>query len=124
MIIAFALLAVGLAAVVVIMGQGQYHNSLSDKNDIALTLAKERLESIRNKPYSSVIAVPVPTAFDVPNPNYTVYPEYTEYYYQILVTTFGALPGQIKDVIVNVSYKIPGQTTNPVVSLETYVGNY
>jgi hypothetical protein len=111
---AFALLAVGLAEVVVIMGQGQTQDTASGKNVVALTLAKEQLESIKNLPYAGVNSVAL-TNYGAP---------YTDYAYQVVVTPVGALPGQIKDVTVTVSYVLAAQSINPKISLETYIGNY
>ena len=111
---AFALLAVGLAEVVVIMGQGQSQDTASGKNVVALTLAKEQLESIKNLPYAGVNPVAL-TNFGAP---------YADYSYQVFVTPVGVFPGQIKDVNVTVSYALAAQTTNPKISLETYIGNY
>lgn len=110
---AAALLAVGLAEVVVIMGEGQFHNNLAKMNTIALGLAKERLESTKNLPYAGVNTVPI-TVYTAP---------YLDYSYQVFVTPVGALPGQIKDVVVSVSYSAAKGTTNSV-NLETYIANY
>lgn len=110
---AAALLAVGLAEVVVIMGEGQFHNNLAKMNTIALGLAKERLESAKNLPYASVNNVPI-TVYAAP---------YLDYSYQVFVTPVGALPGQIKDVVVRVSYSAVKGTTNSI-NLETYIANY
>ncbi len=112
-IFAFALLAVGLAEVVIIMGEGQSHSKLAKMNTIALGLAKGQMESIKNLPYAGVIAVPV-TAYAAP---------YLDYSYQIFVTSIGGLPGQIKDVVVRVSYNASKGITNSI-NLETYVANY
>jgi hypothetical protein len=96
------------------MGEGQYHDSLSGKNSIALTLAQERMESIKNLSFANVNPVAL-TSYAAP---------YVDYSYQVVVTPIGALPGQIKDVVVSVSYVAAKQATNPVTRLETYVGNY
>ncbi|MDD5260198.1 MAG: prepilin-type N-terminal cleavage/methylation domain-containing protein [bacterium] len=112
-IFALALLAVGLAEVVIIMGEGQSHSKLAKMNTIALGLAKEQMESIRNLPYAGVNPVPA-TAYAVP---------YLDYSYQVFVTSVGSLPGQIKDVVVRVSYTASKGITNSI-NLETYVANY
>lgn len=110
---ALALLAVGLAEVVVIMGEGRFHNNLNRMNTIALGLAKERLESTKNLPYAGVNPV-ASTVYAAP---------YLDYSYQVFVTPVGIMPGQIKDVVVRVSYSAAKATTNSI-NLETYIANY
>jgi prepilin-type N-terminal cleavage/methylation domain-containing protein len=110
---ALALLAAGLTSVVLIMSEGQSQNSVSRMHTIAMSLAKERMESIRNLPYTSVNPVPL-TLFS---------PPYVNYSYQVNVNTIGALPGQIKDVVVIVSYN-SGKGATASVNLETYIPNY
>ncbi len=117
-IFALALLAVGLAEVVVIMGEGQFHNNLARMNTIALGLAKERIEVIKNitsttagfDSYNGELL----TAYAVP---------YLDYSYQVFVNPVGVLPGQIKDVVVRVSYSAVKGTTNSI-NLETYIARY
>jgi type II secretory pathway pseudopilin PulG len=108
-IFALALLAVGLAEVVVIMGEGQSHNNLNRMNIVALSLAKERMESIKNMSYAAVNPV-TSTVYAVP---------YLDYSYQVLVAPVGA---QIKDVVVRVSYSAAKGTTNSI-NLETYIAD-
>ncbi|MBI5555051.1 MAG: prepilin-type N-terminal cleavage/methylation domain-containing protein [Elusimicrobia bacterium] len=110
---AAALLAVGLAEVVVIMGEGQFHNNLNRMNIVALSLAKERMEITKNLPYAGVNPV-ASTGYPAP---------YLDYSYQVLVNSVGVLPGQIKDVEVRVSYSAAKGTTNSI-NLETYIANY
>jgi hypothetical protein len=114
---AAALLAVGLAEVVVIMGEGQFHNNLNRMNTVALSLAKERIEVIKNITSTTV-------SFDVYNgEGLTAYAApYLDYSYQVFVTPIGILPGQIKDVRVIVSYTAKGATNS--INLETYIARY
>lgn len=110
---AFALLATGLTGVVLIMSEGQAQNSVSRMHAVAMSLVKERMENIRNLPYASIVSVPL-TPYGAP---------YVDYSYQINVTTIGALPGQIKDVVVFVTYN-SGKGATASVNLETYIPNY
>ncbi|MDD5492130.1 MAG: prepilin-type N-terminal cleavage/methylation domain-containing protein [bacterium] len=110
---AFALLAAGLTGVVLIMSEGQSQNSVSRMHTVAVSLAKERMENIRNLPYASINTVPL-TPFT---------PPYVDYSYQVNVNTIGALPGQVKDVVVLISYN-SGKGATASVSLETYIPNY
>jgi Tfp pilus assembly protein PilV len=110
---AFALLAAGLTGVVLIMSEGQSQNSVSRMHTIAMSLAKDQMENIRNLPYASVITVPS-TPLGSP---------YVDYSYQVNVTTVGTLPGQIKDVVVIVTYN-SGKGAATSVNLETYIPNY
>jgi prepilin-type N-terminal cleavage/methylation domain-containing protein len=109
-IFALALLAVGLAEVVVIMGEGQSHNNLNRMNTVALSLAKERMEITKNLPYASVLNVGS-TVYTAP---------YLDYSYRVTVINVGAT---LKDVVVSVSYSAAKGTTNSI-NLETYIANY
>ncbi len=109
---ALALLAAGLTSVVLIMSEGQSQNTVSKMHSVAMGLAKDRMENIRNLPYASVNSVPL-TPFASP---------YVDYSYQVNVTTNGTLPGQIKDVVVIVTYN-SGKGTTASASLETYKSN-
>ncbi len=112
-IFALALLATGLTGVVLIMSEGQSQNSVSRKHIVAMGLAKEQMESIRNLPYASVLPIPS-TPFTAP---------YVDYSSQVNVTSYGTLPGQIKDVVVIITYNT-GKGATASVNLETYIANY
>lgn len=112
---ALTLLAVGLASVVVILGEGQFQHAIAGKNIVALTLAKEKLEQIKNQTYGSVISEGIPTPVQYLDP-------YSEYSYRVLVTSLGG-PAQIKDVAVTIFYTAAKQSTPIAITLETYIAN-
>lgn len=114
-IFAFVLLAIGLTEGAMLLSKGAYNNSITGKNVVALTLAKQRMEIIKNQSYATVSSGG--NIFPAP---------YVDYWYQVIVTPLWVPPGQIqiKDVMVIVSSSSTVQAVKTSVSLETYVGNY
>lgn len=114
---AFALLTAGIVEVMYMLGQGQYASAVTSKNIVALTLAKQEMERIKES--ASTVA-----GFDtLLSYTPTYFPPYGEYSGQVTVANVG--PGQIiKDVVVTVSYTAPAQAAVTAVSLETRLARY
>lgn len=114
---AFALLTVGIAEVMYILGQGQYVSTLTSKNIVALTLAKQELERVKESA-STLVGFDSLLSY---TPTYV--PPYGEYSGQVTVVNVG--PGQIiKDVVVTVSYTAAAQVAAPAIRLETRLARY
>jgi len=112
-IFAFALLAVGLVEGAILLSKGGFNNSITGKNVVALTLAKERIENIKNMPYAGVASAA--GVFPVP---------YDSYFYQVIVTALPGPSAETKDVYVVVSSSTAQQGVGTSVNLETFIANY